>query len=30
MVERKRVEWTFGNNFERMEMSKDNVGRLVS
>jgi hypothetical protein len=29
MVERRRVEWTFGNNFERMEVSKDNVGRLI-
>jgi hypothetical protein len=26
----RRVEWTFCNSFERIKMSKDNVGRLES
>jgi hypothetical protein len=25
-----RIEWTFCNSFEGMEVSKDNVGRLES
>jgi hypothetical protein len=30
MVEKRRVEWTFCKGFERMEMSRDNAGRLES
>jgi hypothetical protein len=28
--EKKKVEWTFGNSFEGMEGSRDNVRRLKS